>query len=55
MNLKVELQKAKDVARVAREAFEAMKTASYKRGVLETKARLTKEVTGVCRGYCTET
>ena len=37
LDLKVELQKAKDAARVAREASKATETASYERGVLDTE------------------
>ena len=54
LDLKAELQKFKDAARVAREATEVAKTASYERGVLDTKTRLVEEVAGVCRDYCTE-
>ena len=39
---------------MARKAVEAAVKASYKRGVLDTENRLTKEVTVVCRDYCTE-
>ena len=52
-NLKAELSKAKEVARVAREAAETAVTTSYVRGVTDTKARLTKEVAKVCRDYIT--
>ena len=55
MDLKVELQKEKDAARVAREASEAEETTSYECGVLETETRLAEEVVGVCRDYCAET
>ena len=55
LDLKVELEKAKDVARVAREAFEDVEMASYKCGVLETETRLAEEVAGMCRDYCIET
>ena len=55
MDLKAELQKVKEATRVAREAFEAAETTSYKRGVLETETRLAKEVIGVCMDYCTKT
>ena len=40
---------------MARKAFEAIETTSYKRGVLEMEIRLAEEVAGVCRDYCTET
>ena len=54
LDLKAELQKFKDVARVAREAVEAVVAASYECGVLDTEACLTEEVATVCRDYCTE-
>ena len=40
---------------MAKEAAKAMEVAAYKRGVVETEARLTAEVTVVCRDYCVET
>ena len=49
------MEKAKDAVRVAREASKAAETASYKRGVLETEARLVEEVVEVCRDYCAKT
>ena len=52
LDLKAELQKAKDVAWMAREVSEAAETASYERGVLETEAPLVEKVVGVCRDYC---
>ena len=52
--MKVELQKAKEVAKVAREAAKAMEEAAYERGVEEMEKRLAEEVTEVCRDYCTE-
>ena len=54
MDLKEELQKAKDAAWVAREAVEAAVKASYKHGVLDIMTRLTEEVAVVCKDYCTE-
>ena len=39
---------------MAKEASEAMETASYERGVLETETRLAEEMAGVCRDYCVE-
>ena len=54
LDLKAELQKLKDVARVAREATEAMVNASYERGIANTETRLSEEVAVVCRDYCTE-
>ena len=55
LDLKAELQKAYEALKVAQEAAKAVETAAYKRGVLETEARLTAEVTVVCRDYCVET
>ena len=40
---------------MAQEAATVAETSAYERGVLETEARLTAEVTVVCRGYCAET
>ena len=40
---------------MAKEAAKAAEAAAYKRGVLETEARLTAEVTVVCKDYCVET
>ena len=54
MDLKAELQKAKDVARVSREAAEAAMATFYERGVLDTEACLAEEVAAVCRDYCTK-
>ena len=39
---------------MAREAAEAAVAASYERGVMDTEARLTKEMAVVCRDYVTE-
>ena len=36
------------------EASEAMETASYERGVLETETQLAEEMAGVCRDYYIE-
>ena len=55
LDLKVELQKAQEASKVAQEAAKAAETAAYERGILETEARLTAEVTVVCRDYCTKT
>ena len=54
LDLKAQLQQAKEAAQVAREAVEAMVKASYERGVLDMENRLTKEAAVVCRDYCTE-
>ena len=40
---------------MVQEAATAAKTSAYERGVLETEARLTAEVTAVCREYYAET
>ena len=40
---------------MSQEVAKAIETSAYKRGVLETEARLTAEVTVVCREYCAET
>ena len=40
---------------MAQEAAKAIETSAYERGVLEMEARLTAEVTVVCREYCAET
>ena len=52
IDLKVELQKAKEEAQLAREAAEAEKKASYLFDVEETYVRLAEEVSEVCRDYC---
>ena len=54
LDLKAELQKVKNAARVAKEVSKASEMASYKCGVQEMEIRLAKEVVGVCRDYCTE-
>ena len=55
LDLKVELQKAQEASKVAQEAAKAAETAAYERGILETEARLTAEVTVVCKDYCAKT
>ena len=40
---------------MAQEAVITIETSAYKRGVLETEATLTAEVTAICRKYCAET
>ena len=52
MDLKVELQKAKEEAQLVREATEAEKKASYQLGVEETEVRLAEELSKVCQDYC---
>ena len=54
LDLKAQLQQAKEAARLARKAAEATVAASYERGVKDTKARLTEEVAVVCRDYVIE-
>ena len=54
LDLKAELQKLKDAARVARETAKATVNTSYERGVVNTKTQLSEEVAVVCRDYNTE-
>ena len=54
LELKADLQKAKEAARTAKEAAEASEQASYDRGVQETEIRLANELVEVCRDYCKE-
>ena len=54
LDLKTKLQKAKEVARVAREAAKDLVKAFYERGVQDMEARLLEEVAVVCRDYCTK-
>ena len=55
LDLKVELQKAKEAALLAKEAAEAEKQASYLLGVEETQIRLAEELSEVCRDCCNVT
>ena len=55
LDLKVELQKAKEEAQLAREAAETKKRASYQLGVEEMQVRLTGELSEVCKDYCNVT
>ena len=55
IDLKVELQKAKEEAQLAREAAEAEKKAAYQLGVEEMQVRLVEELSEVCRDYCNMT
>ena len=55
LDLKAKLQKDEEALKVAQEVAKATETSAYERGVLETKARLTAEVTVVCREYYVET
>lgn len=52
-DLKAELLRTKEAARLAREAVEATVATSYECGVADTEARLTEEVAAVCRDYIT--
>ena len=51
MDLKADLQKAKEVAQLAKEATKAKKQASCLLDVEETQAKLTEELVKVCRDY----
>ena len=55
LDLKTKLQKAEEALKVAQEAAKTAETTAYERGVLEMEARLTVEVTMVCRDYYAET
>ena len=52
LDLKTALQKAKVEVQLAKEAAEAEKRAAYQLGLEETEARLTEELSEVCRDYC---
>ena len=54
LDLKAELQKVKDAARVAKEASKAVEMASYECGVQEMEMRLAEEVARVCKDYYIE-
>ena len=51
LDLRAELQQAKEAAQLAREVVEAEKQAFYTLGMEETIARLTEELAKVCRDY----
>ncbi|XP_050290001.1 uncharacterized protein LOC126728180 [Quercus robur] len=51
IDLKVELQKAKEAGQLAKEATEAEKQASYLLGMEEMQVRLAEELLEVCRDY----
>ena len=51
LDLKVELQKAKEATQLAKEATEAEKQASYLLGIEETQIRPVDELSEVCRDY----
>ena len=55
LDLKAKLQKAQEALKVTKEVAKAVEEAAYERGVVETEARLTAEVTVICRDYCAET
>ena len=55
MELKADLQKAKEAAQLAKKVAEAEKQASYLLCVEETQARLTEELVEICRDYCNVT
>ena len=50
--LREELRKAREAVQLVKEAAEAEKQAAYTLGVEETQARLTEELTAICRDYC---
>ena len=51
-DLREEIQKVREAAQLTKEVAEAKKQAAYTLGVEETQARLTKELSAVCREYC---
>ena len=51
-DLREELKKAREAIQLVKEAVEVEKQAAYTLGVEETQARLTEELTTVCRDYC---
>ena len=52
IELREELRKAKEVVQLVKEAAKTEKQVAYMLGVEETQARLTEELTAVCRDYC---
>ena len=50
--LREELQKAREAVQLVKEAAETEKQAAYTLGVEETQARLTEELSVVCRDDC---
>ena len=52
LDLKIALRNAKEEVQLAKEATEAEKRAAYQLGVGEKEARLTEELSEVCRDYC---
>ena len=51
LELKADLQKAKEVAQADKEAAEASKQVSYLLRIEETEIRLAEELVEVCRDY----
>ena len=52
MELREELWKAREAVQLVKEAAQVKKQAAYTLGVEETQARLTEELSAVCRDYC---
>ena len=52
MELREELWKAREAVQLVKEAAQVEKQAAYTLGVEETQARLTEELSAVCRDYC---
>ena len=50
--LREKLRKAREAVQLVKEAAEAEKQVAYTLGVEETKAKLTEELSAVCRDYC---
>ena len=50
-DLREELRKARETIQLVKEAAEAKKQAAYTLGVEKTQARLTEELSAVCREY----
>lgn len=55
LDLKIALHKDKEEVQLAKETAEAEKRVAYQLRVEETKARLTEELSEVCRDYCSIT
>ena len=51
-DLREEFWKAREAVQLVKEAAEAEKQVAYMLGVEETQARLTEELSAVCRDYC---
>ena len=51
-DLREELRKAREAVQLVKEAAKAEKQATYMLGVEETQAKLTEELSAVCREYC---